>query len=113
MSGSTRVSFLFLLPAPLRFLTSFVADVWTPLLPFLPTNVRFVAYNQRGYTGSSPAFEIKEEGGVDAAGAYLSDTMEFFRFVVDELGAKKVEDGGVVLLVGLSQCYRLSVHSPF
>jgi hypothetical protein len=112
VSDSTVVRSVSLLPLEcLLTVARVIADVWTPLLPFLPPTLRFVAYNQRGYTGSSPAFDIKREGGVDAAGAYLSDAMEFFRFAVEELGAKTVEEGGVVLLVRSPSCSRLLLLS--
>ncbi|GAA5831400.1 hypothetical protein JCM11251_004013 [Rhodosporidiobolus azoricus] len=76
----------------------FNSAVWTPVLPHLPTSLRFLAYNQRSYTGSSPAFESQEEGGIDATAAYLADLMEFVKFAVDELGVETVEEGGIVLL---------------
>ncbi|GAA5853451.1 hypothetical protein JCM8547_002462 [Rhodosporidiobolus lusitaniae] len=76
----------------------FNSAVWTPILPLLPPSIRFIAYNQRSYKGSSQAVEIKEPGGVDAAAQYFVDMLDMFEFCVEELGAKKVEEGGVVLL---------------
>ncbi|GAA5853499.1 hypothetical protein JCM8547_002479 [Rhodosporidiobolus lusitaniae] len=76
----------------------FNSAVWTPLLASLPPHLRLIAYNQRSYTGSLAAFEGKEAGGVDATAQYLVDLMEFLGFVVEELGAKEKEAGGVVLL---------------
>ncbi|GAA6035252.1 hypothetical protein JCM8097_008784 [Rhodosporidiobolus ruineniae] len=76
----------------------FNSAVWTPLLPHLPPSIRFLAYNQRSYASSSPAFNAKELGGVDATAQYLGDLMEFLRFAVEELGVKAKDEGGVVLM---------------
>ncbi|BGP45015.1 hypothetical protein JCM10450v2_000830 [Rhodotorula kratochvilovae] len=80
----------------------FNSAVWTPLLPALPANVRFLAYNQRSYAQSSPAFDAKEPGGVDATARYLCDLMGFVRFAVEELGVPGVDEqtheGGVMLM---------------
>ncbi|GAA5876998.1 hypothetical protein JCM8547_007489 [Rhodosporidiobolus lusitaniae] len=78
--------------------TAHNSTVWEPLLPFLPPSIRLIAYNQRDYKGSSPAFEPKESGGVDATAQYVVDLAKFLKFVVEEKGARKKEEGGVVLL---------------
>lgn len=80
--------------------------MWTPLLPSLPSSTtRFLAYNQRGYKESSPAFKSEKEGGTDATAAYLGDLLDFIRFAVDELKLAGVDDesgqGGIVLLVSV------------
>ncbi|EGU13170.1 Proteophosphoglycan ppg4 [Rhodotorula toruloides ATCC 204091] len=80
----------------------FNSAVWTPLLPALPSSIRFLAYNQRSYAQSSPAFDAKQPGGTDATATYLCDLMEFLRFAVEELGVQGVDEetheGGIVLL---------------
>ncbi|BGP05039.1 hypothetical protein JCM10049v2_000843 [Rhodotorula toruloides] len=80
----------------------FNSAVWTPLLPALPSSIRFLAYNQRSYARSSPAFDATQPGGTDATATYLCDLMEFLRFAVDELGVQGVDEetheGGIVLL---------------
>jgi pimeloyl-ACP methyl ester carboxylesterase len=83
----------------------YTSAVWTPLLPSLPPSIRFLAYNQRSYAGSSPAFEAKPVGGTDATAAYLGDLLAFIKFAAEELGVPGVDDasgaGGISLLVGL------------
>ncbi|BGP12987.1 hypothetical protein JCM10213v2_000904 [Rhodosporidiobolus nylandii] len=76
----------------------FNSAIWQPLLPSLTPSIRLLAYNQRSYADSSPAFPIRENGGVDAAAAYLVDLMRFLDFAVRELGIKEKEEGGVVLM---------------
>ncbi|BGP21901.1 hypothetical protein Rt10032_c01g0600 [Rhodotorula toruloides] len=80
----------------------FNSAVWTPLLPALPSSIRFLAYNQRSYAQSSPAFNAKQPGGTDATATYLCDLMEFLRFAVEELGVQGMDEqtheGGIVLL---------------
>ncbi|GAA5964374.1 hypothetical protein JCM21900_001432 [Sporobolomyces salmonicolor] len=93
---------------PKRYLTivglhgvGFNSAIWNPLIPSLPSDVRFLAYNQRSYTGSSPAFPAKAPGGTDATAQYLVDLMEFVNWAVEQLELPKVEgegQGGVVLL---------------
>ncbi|GAA5890942.1 hypothetical protein JCM6882_008862 [Rhodosporidiobolus microsporus] len=78
--------------------TGFNSVGWAPIIPHLPPSIRFLAFNQRSYAGSSPAFETKQPGAVDATAQYVVDTMEFFNYAVEELGAKKKEEGGVVLM---------------
>ncbi|GAA5877031.1 hypothetical protein JCM8547_007497 [Rhodosporidiobolus lusitaniae] len=77
---------------------AFNSVAFEPLIPHLPSSIRLIAYNQRDYKESSPAFEPKEPGGVDATAQYVVDLAEFFKFVVEEKGAKRMEEGGVVLL---------------
>ncbi|GJN91865.1 hypothetical protein Rhopal_004890-T1 [Rhodotorula paludigena] len=80
----------------------FNSAVWTPLLPSLPTSVRFLAYNQRSYAQSSPAFEVKEGGGVDATAQYLCDLMDFVQWAIDTLHLpaldEQSQEGGIVLM---------------
>lgn len=94
----TKLTFSALIPQP-------PTAVWTPLLPHLPSSTRFLAYNQRSYTGSSPAFESKKEGGTDATAAYLGDLLNFIEFAVEELKVPAIDDatgkGGIALLVSL------------
>lgn len=81
------------------------AAVWTPLLPSLPTSVRFLAYNQRSYAQSSPASSAKEVGGVDATAQYLCDLMNFVQWAIDSLHLpaldEQTQEGGIVLMVRL------------
>ncbi|KAL8281163.1 hypothetical protein RQP46_006521 [Phenoliferia psychrophenolica] len=81
----------------------FNAAAWTPLLAALPPTLRFVAYNQRSYKGSSPRVEIKEPGGVDAMKIYLNDLLEFIEFVASDLKVPAVPaaagPGGITVLV--------------
>lgn len=72
--------------------------VWSPILPYLPADVRFLAYNQRSYAGSSPAFVAQKAGGTDATAAYLLDLLDFLTFVVRDLGCQEAKRGGIVLL---------------
>lgn len=103
------------------------AAVWTPLLPSLPSSIRFLAYNQRSYAQSSPAFDAKQPGGTDATAAYLCDLMALLRYAVDELGVRGIDEqtheGGIVLLVRLtlimrplsmltSSCRRAGARAP-
>ncbi|ORY54860.1 Alpha/Beta hydrolase protein [Leucosporidium creatinivorum] len=80
----------------------FNSAIWTPLLPHLPASTRFIAYNQRSYTGSSPAYQSEKEGGTDATAAYLGDLLAFLEWVVAEVKLPGVDDatseGGIVLL---------------
>lgn len=82
-----------------------LAAIWTPLLPHLPASTRFIAYNQRSYSGSSPAFQSEKEGATDATAAYLGDLLAFLGWSVEEFGLPGVDDatgeGGVVLLVSI------------
>ncbi len=81
------------------------AGVWAPVLPHLPANVRFLAYNQRSYEGSSEAFGVQKEGGTDATAAYLQDLLGFVDFAVEQLGVPGIGadgKGGVALLVSRS-----------
>ncbi|GAA6022948.1 hypothetical protein JCM10207_007726 [Rhodosporidiobolus poonsookiae] len=83
----------------------FNSAVWTPLLPHLPPSIRFLAYNQRSYAGSSPAFSPTQPGGVDAMAAYVGDLMQFVGFAVQELGVREKKDGGEggIVLLGWSK----------
>ena len=86
---------------------------WNPVLPYLPPNVRFLAYNQRSYAGSSEAFVGQEDGGIDVTAAYLNDLLGFMGFAVDRLGVAGIGSdgkGGVALLV--SSVSRLSRATP-
>lgn len=69
----------------------------------MPASTRFIAYNQRSYSGSSPAYKSEKEGGTDATAAYLGDLLAFLEWAVAELKLPGVDDatseGGVVLLV--------------
>ncbi|GAA5974058.1 hypothetical protein JCM11641_008237 [Rhodosporidiobolus odoratus] len=81
----------------------FNSAVWTPLLPSLPPSIRFIAYNQRSYTGSSPALQAEVEGGVDVTAAYLEDLIGFLEFLVREEGVKGKNEGGGIALLGWSK----------
>lgn len=77
------------------------AAVWTPLLSSIPDSIRFIAFNQRSYAGSSPAFQSTLPGGTDATEAYRQDLLDFLAFAGRELALPAVESssGGITLLV--------------
>ncbi|GAA6059073.1 hypothetical protein JCM10212_002044 [Sporobolomyces blumeae] len=83
----------------------FNGAVFSPLIPYLPETIRLVAYNQRSYAGSSPAFASKTPGAVDATAAYLIDLVAFLKWTTDELDVpKKGPDGqGGIVLLGWSK----------
>ncbi|GEM06581.1 hypothetical protein Rt10032_c01g0598 [Rhodotorula toruloides] len=80
------------LPERYKTVVGLHRPVWTPLLPALPSSIRFLAYNQRSYAQSSPAFNAKQPGGTDATATYLCDLMEFLRFAVEELGVQGMDE---------------------
>lgn len=63
---------------PICFLGSFShPEIFSRLVRHVPEDVRFLAYNQRGYEGSSPAvFEASAR-----AEAYTDDLSDFLRFI--------------------------------
>ncbi len=78
---------------------------WAPVLSHLPPHVRFLAYNQRSYEGSSEAVGVQKEGGTDATAAYLQDLLGVVDFAVEQLGVPGIGadgKGGVALLVRLT-----------
>ncbi|GAA5962073.1 hypothetical protein JCM3765_005512 [Sporobolomyces pararoseus] len=81
----------------------FNSAVFSPLIPHLPSNVRLLAYNQRSYRGSSPAFRGKEKGGSDTTARYLEDFLEFVDWSVRNLNLTSKEDGGQVVVLGWSK----------
>ncbi|KAK4046882.1 hypothetical protein OIV83_005778 [Microbotryomycetes sp. JL201] len=88
--------------------TGYNSNAWLKPFEFTKTSdsVRFIAYNQRSYAGSTPQFDIKEPAGVDATGAYLEDLVRFIAWTVDELKLPPydVETGrGGLILLGWSK----------
>ncbi|GAA5986404.1 hypothetical protein JCM5350_002909 [Sporobolomyces pararoseus] len=81
----------------------FNSAVFSTLIPHLPSNTRLLAYNQRSYRGSSPAFKGKEQGGSDTTARYLEDFLEFVQWCVRELGLTSKEQGGQVIVLGWSK----------
>ncbi|GAA6007207.1 hypothetical protein JCM11491_003044 [Sporobolomyces phaffii] len=81
----------------------FNSSVFSPLIPHLPPNTRFLAYNQRSYSGSSSAFRSQAKGGVDATAAYLEDFLAFLAWSVRELGLTSKRDGGDVVVLSWSK----------
>ncbi|GAA5896603.1 alpha/beta fold hydrolase [Sporobolomyces salmoneus] len=81
----------------------FNSAIFSPLIPHLPPKTRLIAYNQRSYRGSSPAFESKEKGGVDATARYLEDFLGFLEWSTKELGLTSKRDGGQVIVLSWSK----------
>ncbi|KAK4703174.1 hypothetical protein P7C70_g3043, partial [Phenoliferia sp. Uapishka_3] len=87
----------------------FNSAAWTPIVDELAldptTPIRFIAYNQRDYRGSSPKVAAELPGAVDVTEVYLNDLLEFIEFVVKELKVPGVPSsgssaaGGITLLV--------------
>ncbi|KAM0792655.1 hypothetical protein ACM66B_002436 [Microbotryomycetes sp. NB124-2] len=84
--------------------TGYNSNAWLKPFDFTKSSdsVRFIAYNQRSYAGSTDGFDIKQPAGVDATAAYLEDLVHFVNWSVDELKLpshdKKSGRGGIVLL---------------
>ncbi|KZT58710.1 alpha/beta-hydrolase [Calocera cornea HHB12733] len=86
--------------------TGFNSRIWYPCLPHLPPSMRVLAFNRRGYTGSSPAHESSDPQPMDveAFGRYVLDLLGFMRYAVDVLRVPptpregEVNKGGIVLL---------------
>ena len=75
---------------------AFNSNVWHPLIKAKPDNVRFIAYNQRGYKGSSEALKSgTTAGSMDVTFQLFLDMLYFMKFCVDELGVEPVtqQDG--------------------
>ncbi|KAK4050023.1 hypothetical protein OIO90_005213 [Microbotryomycetes sp. JL221] len=84
--------------------TGYNSHAWLEPFSFTRSSktVRFLAYNQRSYEGSSPAFNIKAEAGVDATAAYVEDLINFVDWAVQEFNLPRFDrqsgKGGIVLL---------------
>ncbi|GAA5922235.1 alpha/beta fold hydrolase [Sporobolomyces koalae] len=78
----------------------FNSAIFSPLIPHLSSTTRFIAYNQRSCTGSSPAYESRAKGGTDVTARYLKDMLEFLEWCIEclELPRKTEAGGGVVVL---------------
>ncbi|KZO93876.1 hypothetical protein CALVIDRAFT_556671 [Calocera viscosa TUFC12733] len=78
-------------------------NIWLPWISHLPSDVRLIAINRRGFSGSSATHQSCEilPNDTEAFGRYTVDLFAFIKFVVETL---KVPDhktdgsGGIVLL---------------
>ncbi|KZT58711.1 hypothetical protein CALCODRAFT_232268 [Calocera cornea HHB12733] len=83
--------------------TGFNSRIWLPLLPHLPPHTRLLAFNRRGYAGSSPPHVSASPGAgnTEGFGRQVLDLAAFVRFAVEGLGvpaaAQGEGKGGIVL----------------
>ncbi|KZO93880.1 alpha/beta-hydrolase [Calocera viscosa TUFC12733] len=101
----------------------FNSHIWVPSLPHLPPNTRVLAFNRRGYTGSSPPHASTQQlpGNVEAFGRYVVDLLGFLKYAVEVLGVHPApsegqgKKGGIVLVgwsKGCASVISLLSHLP-
>ncbi|KZT58715.1 alpha/beta-hydrolase [Calocera cornea HHB12733] len=87
--------------------TGFNSEIWNPWLQHIPTDVRLIAFNRRGFAGSSPVHQSTEvlPSNPEAYGRYVLDLLAFIKFVVEVLRVpSKSENGsGGIALLGWSK----------
>ncbi|EIN11654.1 hypothetical protein PUNSTDRAFT_42849 [Punctularia strigosozonata HHB-11173 SS5] len=78
-------------------------DIWRPILPHLPLDVRFIAFNQRGYDGSSPSLEGSGMPKRQMTEEYATGFALFIDHIVHTLGLPSTSDGGGIILLAWSK----------
>ncbi|KAK9464607.1 hypothetical protein V1512DRAFT_293207 [Lipomyces arxii] len=85
-------------------------EIFSPLFEVVPPNLRLIAYNQRGYAGSTPLSQREQllllEDSESQALSYVYDLINFLKFLNrQDLPRKPIVVGwskGTMLLIGLA-----------
>ncbi|KZO93874.1 alpha/beta-hydrolase [Calocera viscosa TUFC12733] len=85
----------------------FNSNIWTPWIPYLPSEYRVIAVNRRGYAGSSSVHKSQNRmpSDTEAFGRHFLDKLAFIKFVVDLVrgSSESCEEPPKIVLLGWSK----------